>query len=270
MKDLSYLFHNFFTHKDFLAPPEQIPGTLFTPLHFLFAAVLLALVILGAVHLSRHKEKIRPVFTAIWVVAVIWEFVIVYWESTAGMAPGLDLQTNLSLYPCSLFIYTLPFIIWAKGPLQKMAYGYLCTLGILGGAVNFIYPGIRLATYSCVSFVGFHTFFFHGAIVFTFLVVVLSGMHRYDGITHWYELLYPAVPSLLLSIPANIVNYSHIQSDYMFFRGELPLFQAIFGEAKDITTTLIFYGAYILVPALCYLPSYLRHLRQHRMVPARA
>lgn len=270
MNTLSDLLQNFFTHKDHLPPADQIPGTLFTPLHFAFAAGLLALVILGALELSRHKERIRPVFTAIWVVAVVWEVVIVYWESTAGDTPGLDLQTNLSLYPCSLFIYTLPFIIWGRGAVQKMAYGYLCTLGVLGGAVNFIYPSIRLASYSCISFVGFHTFFFHSAIVFTFLVVVLSGMHRYGGVTHWYELLYPAVPSLLLSIPANIVNYSKVGSDYMFFRGELPLFQSIFGDAKDVTTTLIFYGAYILIPALCYLPSYLRSLHRRRMVPAGA
>ena len=28
------LICNFFTHKDFLPPADQLPGTLFTPLHF--------------------------------------------------------------------------------------------------------------------------------------------------------------------------------------------------------------------------------------------
>ena len=40
MKGFDYLLKNFFTHKDFIAEDVQaglVPGTLFTPLHFIFS-----------------------------------------------------------------------------------------------------------------------------------------------------------------------------------------------------------------------------------------
>ena len=52
MMDFRYLLEHFFTHKDFLAPPHQIPGTLFTSLHLIFASVLLAVVIGTAIYVG--------------------------------------------------------------------------------------------------------------------------------------------------------------------------------------------------------------------------
>lgn len=257
MKDFNYLIENFFTHKDFLAPKEEIPGTLFTPLHFTFAAVLLLFVIASAIYVGKRKNVIKPVFTAIWAVLLIWEVVIVTWESVSGKTVGLDLQTNLSLYPCSIFLYTMPFAIWGKGNLKKIACGYVCTLGLLGAAVNFFYPSIRLATYSCISFVGFHTFAFHGSMLFVCLVMLISHYHRYSDIKHWWETLLPCIPSLILSIPANIINYSKIHADYMFFRGQNPILATLFPNTNEILMTFILYLLYILVPALFYLPFYI-------------
>lgn len=257
MKDMHYVLSHFFTHKDFLAAAEEIPGTLWTPLHLVFEAVLLAVIVGGAVYVARHKEKIRPVLGTLWGVMVLWEVVIIAWESLAGARIGIDLAVNLSLYPCSLYLYTMPFILWGKGTPQKMAYGYICTLGMLGAVVNFIYPVARLTDYSCISFAGFHTFCFHGAMLFTFLVLVVSGIHRYTGISRWEELFLPCVPSLILSIPANLVNYSQIHGDYMYFTGQFPLLAAIFGNTPAPVITLVLYALYIFIPALFYLPSYL-------------
>lgn len=264
MKDFGYLIENFFTHKDYLVPGNLIPGTLFTPLHFLFASVLLAIVIAGAVYLTRHKHLIKPVFITIWAILAVWEVVIIAWESTTGKVVKWDLATNLSLYPCSIYLYAMPFAIWGKGLVKKIACGYVCTLGLLGGAVNFFYPAMRLSTYSCISFIGFHTFFFHASLLFTCLVMLTSGYHRYTKVTHWWELLLPCIPTLILSIPANIVNYSPINADYMFFRGHFPLVASIAGNASELGITLVLYVLYIIVPALFYLPSYVRSKRTSR------
>ena len=259
MKELSFLLRHFFTHKDFLPAAKEIPGTLWTPLHLVFEAVLLAIIVAGAVHVARHKEKIRPVFLTLWVVMRVWEVAIIAWESLAGATIGMDWAISLSLYPCSLYLYTMPLVLWGKGTAKKMAYGYFCTLGMLGAVVNFVYPATRLVDYSCISFAGLHTFCFHGTLLFTFLVLVLSGTHCYTGVSRWQELFLPCVPSLLLSIPANLVNYSKIHGDYMYFRGEFPLLSAIFGNTPAPVITVVLYALYIFVPALFYLPSYLHH-----------
>ena len=57
MQYLAKLIPNFFTHKDFLPKADQLAGTLFTPLHFVFSVVFLLLVILLALRVSHMKEK---------------------------------------------------------------------------------------------------------------------------------------------------------------------------------------------------------------------
>lgn len=66
MKDFGYLIEHFFTHKDFLPPASQLPGTMFTPLHFIFAAIVLAVVIVAAVVVAKKNERIKPAFIAVW------------------------------------------------------------------------------------------------------------------------------------------------------------------------------------------------------------
>lgn len=259
MNNFNYLIDNFFTNKDYLAPANQIPGTLFTPLHFIFASVLLSLIIPLAIYVAKHKNLIKPVFKTIWIIFLIWEVLIVTWESLSGKIVGFDLKTNLSLYPCSLFLYTMPFAIWGKGIVKQIACSSICTICFFGGAINFIYPAIRLSSYSCISFAGFHTFLFHGAMVFTCIVMFVSGYHRFTNIHHLWELFLPCIPTLILSIPANMVNYSKIGSDYMFFRGHLPIFNIIFKNTNDYIITIILYIAYIFIPALFYLPSYIKN-----------
>ena len=263
MKDFSYLLRNFFTHKDFLVSADQMPGTLFTPLHFLFSGILLAAIIFLALRLSRKGEKkIRSVFIGLWIALVVAEVVIVTWESLAARVPGFDVHTNLSLYPCSIFMYVMPFAIWGHGIWKKMACGYVYTLGLLGAAVNFLYPAIRLSEYSCISFAGFHTFFYHGAMLFTFLVMAFSHYHSYET-DSWMDLFYPCLPTLLFSIPANIINYT-IGADYMFFRGRLDLLASLLPNASDVQVTVLLYVLYVLVPALFFLPGWIKQQLQSR------
>ena len=258
MKDMHYVLENFFTHKDYLVPGSQIPGTLFTPLHFLFAAALFTLIFSSAFYVSRHRKLLKPVLASVWAVMVVWEFGIIYWDSVAGKVIGLDLQTNLSLYPCSLYLYTMPFVLWGKGKIKQACCGYICTLGLLGAMINLIFPLTRLYDYSCISFAGMHTFCFHGSMLLTFLVLVLSDYHRYDCVTTWQGLLLPCIPSLILSVPANLVNYA-IGSDYMFFTGQFPVVARIFGHTRPVLITMTMYLLYILMPALFYLRGYMKN-----------
>lgn len=158
MKDFGYLIENFFTHKDFLAPAHELPGTMFTPLHFVFAGIVLAIVIVAAIVVGRKEKAIKPVFIAVWVTVVVLEIAKIIWESVSGRQIGIEWTGILPLYPCSLYMYAMPFAIWGKGNVKKAACGYVCTVGLLGGCINFFYPMTVLPTYSCISFAGMHTF----------------------------------------------------------------------------------------------------------------
>lgn len=256
MKDIGYLLQNFFTHKDKLAPAEQLPGTMFTPLHFIVAGILLAMVIVGAILVHKKEKMIKPLFIILWATVTVLEVVKITWESTTGNEVRLEVAGILPLYPCSIFMYAMPFAIWGKGKWRQMGCGYVCTLGLLGGSVNFFYPMTVLYRYSILSFSAMHSMIFHAVMLFTCLTMLLSGYHRYTRVKSVWDLFLPAIPTLIVSIPANIVNYT-VGADYMFFRGTSAFLPAIFGDMEKIWITLIIYALYIIVPACFYLPSYL-------------
>ncbi len=254
---MEFLLENFFTHKDFLPPASQLAGTLFTPLHLVFATIIAALVIVFGLLLAKRKETtIRIVFGVLWGTALVLEIAKIVWETYAGRTVSFEWGGILPLYPCSIFLYAMPLAIFGKGKVRYMGCGYVCSLGLLGGLINFIYPANILSNYSCISFAGFHTFFYHGVIAFCALVMLKSGYHSYKNAKKATDLLLPAVPALVVSLVANAVNFSRIGSDYMFFKLNSFFFAPIGAATPDWLSVILVYLIYLLIHALPYLPCY--------------
>ncbi len=257
------VLRHFFTHKDFLPPPEQWPGTLFTPLQIGFCGLVAVLIAWACVRCAKQSEaRQKTVFTVLWAIMLITELGIDVYGCCAGKRIFMDWAGVLPLWHCSIFLYAAPFAIFGKGWVRQAACGYICTLGLLGGVVNFVYPATYLASYSCISMAGFRTVFYHGAMVFTAVTMLLSGYHRFRGVTRWQQLLLPAVPALLVSIPALIVDMLVPEADYMFFKLQ-SFFLAPIGRATpDWLSALIVYAALLAVHALPYLPSYVANRKK--------
>ena len=263
MNTFVFLLTHFFTHKDFLPDPSMVPGTIYTPLQLFVELLFLAIILGGAFWAARHPEWIRPIFKRLLIMLVLLEVSIDLWDSFAGANRGINPGTVLPLYPCSIFMFVLPLVIWGRGLWKQIACGYICTLGLTGALINFIYPIARLADYSCISFPAFHTFFYHGSMLFTALVLMLSGEHRLTQMTSWWTPFLASVPGLLFSIPANFVNFSRIHADYMYFTGQHPLAQATLGQRANTPYFLAgMYAAYLFGPVLFYLLPTLLHRRR--------
>ncbi len=58
------LLLHFFTHKDFLPPPEAWPGTLFTPLQIAFCATAAVFIALSSVLCAKKSAAFRK--KSIW------------------------------------------------------------------------------------------------------------------------------------------------------------------------------------------------------------
>lgn len=260
MDKLLYVLKNFFTHKDFL-DREMLIGTMFTPLHFIMSAIWLALVIGLAILLCKKgsDNTVKKTFIILWAVLVSLEVTKILWETFSGRTVSFEVFGMMPLYPCSIIMYALPFAIWGKNIVKKCACGYVCTLGVLGATVNFFYPVTVLPNYSAISFAGFHTMLYHGAMLFCALAMLLTGYHSYRC-EKWYELILPSVPSLIVSIPTVIVDYA-LGVDYMWFRGTSFFLPAIFGNTPKPVITVIIYALYIIVPALFYLPSFIKNTK---------
>ena len=263
MDTILFFIKNFFTHKDFLPPSNELPGTLFTPLHFAVAGVLLALTIVLGLFVAKKDEKIiRRVFLFVWAFLTVWETVKIVWETYSGKEVSFESAGILPLYPCSIFLYAMPLCIWGNSLLRYMGCGYVCSLGLLGGAINFFYPANVLNNYSCISFAGFHTLIFHASIVFCVIVMLESGYHSYKKATKAWHLLLPAVPALAVSIVANIVNFSPIDSDYMFFKLESFFFSPIGNATPDWFSVVLVYFIYLIIHSLPYLPFYFKNKKK--------
>jgi len=257
LMSLTYLLENFFTHKDFLPPASELWGTMFTPLHFAFAAFWLALVIFFGIYVGKRSERtIKRVFLVLWIFLTTLEIVKMIWEACAGDGIKFEWGGVIPLYPCSIFMYAMPLVIWGKGLLRRAGCGYVCTLGFLGGAINFIYPATVLGNYSALSFAGFQIFIYHGALVFCMMVMLISGYHSYKGVTNLKELFAPMIPFLVVSVFANIVNFSPIGSDYMFFRLNSFFFAPIGAALPLPVCVIIVYLIYTIIHIAPYLPSY--------------
>lgn len=266
MRTFGDLIKNFFTHKDHLPAAEQILGTLFTPLHLAVAALCMAAIVVLCRWAGRKSERqLRRVFGVLWALVTVLELVKILWETFAGARVELNLAGILPLYPCSIFMYAMPFAVWGKGYARRAACGYVCSLGLLGGVINFVYPANILSSYSCISFAGMHTLFYHGTMVFCAVTMLLSGYHRYSGIQRWWELLVPAVPALIVSAVANTVNFSPVDSDYMFFKLESFFFAPLGAATPDWLSAVFVYGVYLLIHALPYLPSYVGNRRKAKI-----
>lgn len=270
MEQLLYTLQNFFIHKDFLDHGKLV-GMLFSPLHLVLSALLLALIVFAAIKLRKCDHKtVRNIMAVLWALMTVWEVVKIVWETVGGSAVRFEWGGILPLYPCSIFMYAMPFALWGNKYMRKAGCGYLCTLGLLGAAINFFYPANVLSNYSCLSFAGAHTMMFHGVMLFCCLLMQTSGYHRYTHLTRPWELLLPAIPTMIVSIPANIVNYSPIGSDYMFFKCNSFFLPAVFGWLEDWQSTVILYVLYLLLPVVFYLPGmlYVRAKRKKQLLSA--
>ena len=261
-------FEHFFTHKDYIRAMEQegmyIPGKLFSPLHFLVSAIILGLIVLSVWYVAKRKSEklLKGIYLAIWITLTSVEVIKMIWESVSGMSIGFETTGILPLYPCSVIMYVLPFTIWGTEKLKNIANGYICTIGFIGALINFVYPATALPNYSVLSFVGLHALLYHGAMLFCATSMVATGYHSLKFAKKWTDLLLPAIPILVFSIPANIVNYTIPGCDYMFFMGNFTFLGTIFKNTPDYVTTILAYILYIVVPALFYLPGFIKNQKQ--------
>ncbi len=251
------LIKNFFTHKDFLPPASEIPGTLFTPLHIVVSIIAFVIVVASAILLSKiDKKRMKITLTVLWAVVLVLEIIKLFWEMLAGREVGLFIQGDLPLYPCSIFLFIFPLALWGKDLVKHAVGSYVCTLGTLGALVNFVYPVNVIGTYSCISFAGCLTLFNHGVMLLSAAVLLLTHEHSFTGIDSARKLLVAPIPTLLFSIPVNIFNFT-FGADYMFFKLDSFFLGDIFRDVPDGWAVVIMYLFYIALQTIPYLPSYI-------------
>ncbi len=207
---------------------------------------------------KNSEAQQRKIYCVLWAIMLITEPIIGVYDCCAGKEIFMDWGNVLPLWHCSIFLFAAPFAIFGKGKIRAAACGYICTLGLLGGLVNFVYPATYISSYSCIFFAGFRTIFYHGAMIFVAVTMLMSGYHSFKNVTKLHQLLLPCIPALIISVPANIVNFT-LGTDYMFFKMESFFFAPIGRATPDWVTVILTYIIIFSINALPYLPSYVKN-----------
>ena len=203
------------------------------------------LIAVGIFFLNKYKteKRIKIVLTVLWAVAVAIDLA----KLIKNIYYGFNISGDIPFYICSLYLYTMPVVIWGKGLWQRMACTYNCTIGLFGAIVNYIMPNVTVNN-SLFSFAGFHTTLYHTILIATPLVMLCTGFFKLKFKDFGWSFL----SFVVITFPVVIFNYI-AGTDYMYFReGGIEL-------VKGIATTLsygfpiVMYAVYAVVMILMQL-----------------
>ncbi len=193
---------SFFSYKDNIDYHGQ---DMFGTFHiiYLFLAILSIILLVYFLRKVSH-DKITKYLKILAIIMPFWELIKIIWETSYYYPIHHDFEWSglLPLYLCSMFIYVLPFAGYGRGKIKQASLGFLCTLGILGGLVNFVMPPI-LNSYPFFSYASFVSLIYHYLMVFTGIWLWVSGYYQ---VKKGDELL-SFVPVLLFSLIVIPVNY---------------------------------------------------------------
>ncbi len=169
---------------------------------------------------KRKSEKAtKIVLIVLWAIAVSLDVV----KLIVNICTGFSIRTAIPFYICSIFMYVMPFAIWGKGLLKRIACGIVCSIGLFGAIGNYVVPTVTV-DYSFFSFLGFHTTLFHTILISVPLIMLCTGYYKFQFKDYgWIYLGF-----FVLTIPALILNFI-AKTDYMYlYEGNyLPLLDGV-------------------------------------------
>ncbi|MBE6581370.1 MAG: hypothetical protein E7650_07145 [Ruminococcaceae bacterium] len=112
----------------------------------------------------------------------------------------------LPLYYCSLILYLGPFAV--RG--ARVGKVFLCVGALVGGATFLLFPTTSLLRYPAFHFIAFHSFLWHGTMVYLALLWWWRGGYRPRG----GDAVLSALPPFLMCAVALVFNtvYNSFQS----------------------------------------------------------
>lgn len=209
----------------------------------------LAFLIFSVTLIIVLKKKNSPKLTRI--VLMVLYFINVALDMMKLYVLQLDGDFNVGndmlLYLCSMFLYTMPFALFAKGKWKDAGSTYVCTIGVFGALMNFVVPGV-IKNNSLFSFFGLHTTIYHLNLLLVPAIMLITGYHKLK----WKDFGWAFLLFFIVSIPALFFNFM-AKTDWMYLRVgsglPLPFIEPLVEKIGGLWT-LICYMGYAAIQAL--------------------
>lgn len=160
---------------------------------------------------SEIKKIIRNLTIVVWILEIL-KIIFVF-----SIGEGKNLNRVLPLYYCSLLLYAGLLSSVGKGFIERMGNVFLATGGIVGGLVFIIYPSTSLPEYPVFHFISFHSFLYHGIMIYIGIII-----NKFEYIkVKMSDLKYYAGLIFVICVIAYIVN-SIFGSNLMFISQDFP------------------------------------------------
>ena len=203
------LGYHFFDYRDNI---QNFKPAFFSIPHIIFIVLALVGTPLACFFLRKINHKKIDIFLKVFsIFVVVMEVTIILWDTLnqIKLGVGFDAGTELPLYACSLFIYTLLGAAWGKGKIKEYSLSFLTTAGIPCGLVGIMYTS-SLNNYPFWTFGAFYTMYFHLSMFATGMFLLFTRYKKLE----WIDMIRAWFPVLILSIIATPVNYTY-GADYM-------------------------------------------------------
>ena len=200
---------------------------------------------------SRNKSKdevlkiIRVLTVAVWLLELMKiSFNLQYFKI-------YNVKEWIPLYYCSILLYAGFLSSFTKGPFKRAGDAFLATGSIVGGLVFIIMPTTSLPTYPAFHFISFHSFFFHGTMVYLTLLV---NSTRYVELNK-KDIFYFAALVGVVCLAALYVN-NRFHSNLMFISKNFPRtpIEPVYKFTGKLFTPLMIVGQMLLpfyIPYFC-------------------
>ena len=149
------------------------PCRMYTKGHFTLLFITILCIVVALEYVIKNKKDIRKTIRYCTIFVWIYEVIIIYFKISKNGTE--DVNDYLPLYYCSLLLYAGFLSSFTEGKLKRAGDVFLATGAIVGGATYLVYPSTSLPWYPMFHLVSFHSFMFHGMMVYLGILINMTG-----------------------------------------------------------------------------------------------
>ena len=225
------------------------PGTypavgLFSTAHII--SIFVCLILIGlAVFFTRKmtKETYIKFLRILAIVVTCLELFKVIWTLSIG---DTNVNAWVSLYFCSIFIYSLWFTYSKKQFVREIGLSFIAFAGIVAGVVFIISPSTSFNTYPIFHFQCLYSMLYHSLMVYSGIMLIKTKAVKYDLKLFYKYLIFCAIFMTL----AIIVNVCTTNGNMMFFDNpgglSIPILVTIY-NFSHVLYTIVMVLAHLLL-----------------------
>ena len=192
------------------------PCGIFTKGH-LWLVILNVMGVVISLIKSRHKtkEEVSKLIKECTIFVWILEIIMIIYKFTTG--DPRNLNNYMPLYYCSMLLYGGLLSSFGKGVFKKIGDVVLASGTIVGGVVFLILPTTSLPTYPFFHLVSFHSFLYHGIMIYIGLLISMTNYVKLK----FSDIKYYAILVLIMCLVALGLNII-FDCNLMFISKDFP------------------------------------------------